>query len=254
MLIRYHLGEDKVWSVVRVPSVEVEDQRQLHRDLLTLKRERTQHNNRIKGLLASQGVRLAVGPKFLQELAEVALWDGSSLSPFLQARLLREYARWQYLQGQIKNLVRERQELLANSADPAIAKIRKLMQLRAVGIESAWLLVMEFFGWRNFRNGKEVGSLAGLTPTPHASGDSYRELGIDKAGNSWVRFIAIELAWSWLRWQPESELSRWFEARYTQGSKRTRKVGIVALARKLLVALWRYLETGAIPAGAQLKA
>ena len=112
---------------------------------------------------------------------------------------------------------------------------------------------MEFFGWRNFRNRREIGSLAGLTPTPYQSGDESREQGISKAGNRRLRAMAIEIAWGWLRYQPNSELTIWYLKRFGHGSKRLHKIGIVALARKLLVALWRYLEYDLIPAGAQLK-
>jgi transposase len=114
------------------------------------------------------------------------------------------------------------------------------------------LFVMEFFGWRNFRNRRQVGALAGLTSTPYLSGEETQEKGISKAGNAHIRSIAVEIAWSWLRFQPDSELSLWYQDRFARGSKRIRKIGIVALARKLLIALWRYLETGALPAGAQL--
>ena len=134
-----------------------------------------------------------------------------------------------------------------------IEEVRQLMKLRAIGPNSAWLLVMEFFGWRQFCNQREVGGLARLTPTPYQSGEESREQGISKAGNRPVRAMAIEIAWCWLRYQPDSELALWFHDKFGHGSKRMRKVGIVALARKLLVALWRYLETAEIPAGAQLK-
>ena len=136
---------------------------------------------------------------------------------------------------------------------PSIEKVRWLMRLKGIGENSAWLFVMEFFGWREFRNRREVGALAGLTPTPYQSGDESREQGISKAGNRPIRAMVIEIAWGWLRHQPQSELSRWFWERFGHGSKRLRKIGIVALARKLLIALWRYLEFGEIPAGAQLK-
>ena len=128
------------------------------------------------------------------------------------------------------------------------------MRLKGIGENSAWLFVMEFFGWREFHNRREVGALAGLTPTPYQSGDESREQGISKAGNRPIRAMAIEIAWGWLRHQPQSDLSRWFQERFGHGSKRMRKIGIVALARKLLVAWWRYLEFGEIPTGAQLKA
>jgi transposase len=252
MLIRYHGGEPKVWHVVQVPSLEQEDRRQLHRELLQLKQERTQHINRLKGLLVSQGVHLAVKKDFLQQLERVQLWDGSPLPPGLKARLEREYERLQLLRGHIKVLEAERQAAIRHSPDPAVEMVRHLLRLRAIGPNSAWLYAMEFFSWRNFRNRREVGALAGLTPTPYQSGDSEREQGIDKAGNRYIRSIAIEIAWRWLHLQPESELSRWYQVRFGQGSKRMRKIGIVALARKLLIALWRYLETGEVPAGAVL--
>ena len=126
----------------------------------------------------------------------------------------------------------------------------RLLWLRGVGIETAWCYGMEFFGWREFQNRKQVGSLAGLTPTPHASGSQERERGIGKDGSRWVRGVAIEQAWAWLRFQPESELSQWYQERFGKGDKRLRKIGIVALARKLLIALWRYVETGLLPEGA----
>jgi transposase len=128
------------------------------------------------------------------------------------------------------------------------------MGLRAIGRNSAWVLVMEFFGWRGFRNRRELASLAGLTGTPYASGDRQREQGISKSGNRRIRAMLIEIAWLWLRYQPDSKLSRWFRERFASGGSRMRRVGIVALARRLLIALWRYLEEGLVPEGAALKA
>ena len=254
MLFRYHFGEKKVWSVVHVPSVEAEDKRHLHRELATLKVDRTRHINRIKGLLVGQGVRLPVGRNFSEGVEGTRLWDGSPLPSGLRARVEREYASLQFVQQQIKELEAERRELLRTSNDPDVEKVRQLLRLRGIGENSAWLYVMEFFGWRSFRNRREVGALAGLTPTPYQSGDESREQGISKAGNRPIRGMAIEIAWGWLRHQPQSALSRWFQERFGEGSKRMRKIGIVAVARKLLIALWRYLEYGEIPAGAQLKA
>jgi transposase len=254
MLIRYASGEKKVWSVVHVPDIAAEDKRHLHRELATLKKDRTRYVNRIKGLLAGQGLRLAVQSDFLTQLAHVRLWDGAALPAGLRARLAREYAGLQFVEQQIQELERERQELLQHSEDPNVEQVRQLMRLRGIGINSAWLYVMEFFGWRQFRNRREVGALAGLTATPHQSGDLSHEQGISKAGVAWVRWMAIEIAWDWLQYQPESELSRWYQQRFGAGSKRVRKIGIVALARKLLIALWRYLETGEVPVGAQFKA
>jgi transposase len=254
MLIRYDYGEKKVWSVVHVPSPEAEDKRHLHRQLATRKVDRTRHINRIKGLLAGQGLRMPVGPDFLKRLDKVRLWDGSALPKGLRARLEREYACLQFVNQQIKELEAERTEAIRTSDDPSVEKVRHLMRLRGIGDNSAWLFVMEFFGWRKFRNRRQVGGLSGLTPTPYQSGDESQEQGIDKSGNCPIRAMTIEIAWGWLRYQPQSELSLWYQRRFGHGSKRVRKIGIVALARKLLVALWRYLEYGEIPAGAQLKA
>jgi len=254
MLIRYDRGEKKVWSVLRVPSVEAEDNRHLHRQLMALKAERTRHTNRIQGLLVGQGVRMSVGSDWVEELARVRLWNGSALPAGLRARLEREYVCLTFVDQHIQELETERREVLLTSNDPSLEQVRQLLRLRGIGANSAWLFVMEFFDWRDFHNRREVGRLAGLAPTPYQSGDEAREQGINKAGNSLVRAMAIEIAWSWLRHQPQSELSLWYQARFGHGSKRLRKIGIVALARKLLIALWRYLETGEIPAGAQLKA
>jgi transposase len=253
MLVRFDSGEKKVWSVVHVPSPEVEDRRHLHRELLTLKVDRTRHINRIKGLLAGQGVRMPVQTDFLSRLDEVRLWDGSSLLAGLRARLEREYACLEFVNQQVQALEAERSAMLRTSGDASVAKVRQLLRLRGIGENSAWLFVMEFFGWRAFRNRREVGALAGLAPTPYQSGDEWHEQGISKAGNRPMRGMGVEIAWSWLRYQPDSALSRWYWERFGHASKRMRKIGIVALARKLLVALWRYLEYGEIPAGAQLK-
>ena len=253
MLIRYDYGEKKVWSVVNVPSPEAEDKRHLHRQLGTLKTDRTRHINRIKGLLVGQGMRMPVKSDFLERLEEVRLWDGSALPRGLRSRLEREYVGLQFMGQQIKDVEAERSETIRTSDDPSVEKVKKLL-LRGIGNNSAWLFGMEFFGWREFRNRRQVGGLAGLTSTPYQSGDKAQEQGISKAGNRPIRAMAVEIAWGWLRHQPDSELSRWYERRFAHGSKRVRKIGIVALARKLLVAFWRYLETGEIPVGAELKA
>jgi len=254
-LMRFERGEKKVWHVVRVPGAEAEDRRHLHRELEDLKAERTQHINRMKGLLAGQGVRLEeIGSGFPDQLNAIRLWDGRPIPEGLKARLEKEYERLQFIQGQIRELEAQRVEAIRRSADPEVEMVRQLLRLKGIGLNSAWVDTMEFFAWRDFHNGKEVGGLAGLTPTPYQSGDSSRERGMSKAGNRHVRALAIEIAWGWLRYQPESELSQWYQRRFGDGSSRVRRIGIVALARKLLVALWRYLETGLIPQGAVLKA
>jgi transposase len=150
-------------------------------------------------------------------------------------------------------LEKERLDLVRYSNRPDVEMVRQLMHLKGIGVGSAWLYVMEFFAWRNFRNRRQVGSLMGLTPTPYQSSDESHEQGISKEGNSLVRRMAIQIAWGWLTHQPDSKLSRWYQTRFGHGSKRLRKIGIVALARKLSIALWRYLETGQVPEGASLK-
>jgi transposase len=253
MLIRYHGGERKIWRVVNVPSVEAEDRRHLHRELTVLKSERTRHINRIKGLLISQGISMPVNTGFLERLKAVRLWDGGELSEGLHTRLEREYQRIQMVNQQIRQLDVQREELLRSSECSSVEQVRQLMRLRGIGVNSAWLFVMEFFSWRVFRNRREVGALAGLSATPYRSGDASQEQGISKAGNSHIRAMSIEIAWSWLRYQPNSKLSHWYQKRFGHGSSRLRRIGIVALARRLLIEFWRYLETGALPEGAILK-
>jgi transposase len=252
MLIRWHLGERKLWGVVHVPGVADEDRRQLHRELIELKAQRTEHTNRIKGLLAGLGLAAHIDAKLLERLDGLRQWDGAELPGGLRGRILREYERWRLVGQQIHDLEAERTRQIRDPETPQGEQVRLLLKLKGIGENAAWLLVREFFGWRGIRNRRELASLAGLAPTPYDSGESRREQGISKAGNRRVRWMMIELAWGWLRYQPESELSRWYQRRFAAGNARLRKVGIVAVARKLLVALWKYLETGEVPAGAEL--
>jgi len=254
LLQRYHGGEEKVWSVVRVPSVEEEDGRQLHRDWEVLKKERTLHRNRIQALLVSQGARLEFHADFAERLESGVVWDGSPLPAEMKRRLRQEWERLALVETQIRELTKEREQQVSEGESVAMRMIGQLMLLKAIGMTSAWLFVQEFFGWRQFRNRREIGALAGLVPMPYTSGESLnRDQGISKAGNSRIRAMAVEIAWAWLRYQPQSRLSLWFQERYGPGTRRSRRVGIVAMARKLLVALWRYLETGVLPEGAVLK-
>ena len=253
MLLRYHAGETRVWSVVHVPSLAAEDHRQLHRQLLALKGERTRYVNRIRGLLVGQGIHLAVDAEFLPRLPKLRLWDGSPLPKGLLARLQREFTCWQFVHCQILDLAAEPRAVVRSSQAACGAQVRQLLRRKSLGENSAWLYVMEFFGWRDFHNRREIGALAGLTPTRFQSGADDHEHGISKAGNTLMRAMAIEIAWGWLRHQPDSELSQWYQERFGAGSTRLHKIGIVALARKLLIALWHYLESGEPPPGATLK-
>ena len=243
--------DPKEWSVVQVPTLQQEDARQLHRELETLKKERTQHINRIKALLISQGIRLEVARKnFVQQLDKARLWDGAPLPPGIRERIWRELERLQRVDEQKKRLQKQRREAIETSEEKAPSIARKLIQLRGVGEASSWIFAQEIFSWRECKNRRQLGRLAGLTPTPFQSGNENREQGIDKAGLRWIRPMTVELAWGWLRFQPTSEISLWFQKRFGPGSKRSRKVGIVAVARKLLIALWRFVEQDIVPKGA----
>ena len=253
-LMRYHAGERGGWGVLRVPSVAEEDARRLHRELERLKRERGSHQCRIQALLVAQGIRAKLDAGFGRRLETLTLWDGNALPEALKAELLREHERLKLLEGQIKALEAQRRQRLREPKSRAQQQVVRLMRLGAIGASSAWLFVMEFFGWREFRNRREVGALAGLVGMPYNSGEAELDQGISKAGNHRVRAMAVEIAWLWLRYQPHSALSQWYSRRFAGGGKRTRRVGIVALARRVLIALWRYLEHGLLPDGARLLA
>jgi transposase len=154
----------------------------------------------------------------------------------------------QAVNRQIRDLEKERvRRIRTEDKDPGILKMRKLMGLGGIGVNSSWLYVREVFGWRKIKNRRQMGSIVGLTPTPYSSGESSREQGISRAGNRRMRSMSIEIAWLWLRYQPGSELSLWYQRRFGHGSKRQRRIGITALARKLLVALWKYVERDEVP-------
>jgi transposase len=251
-LVRHHRGE-KVWSVVRVPTVADEDGRQLHRDLEVLKSERREHRMRIQSLLFTLGIDQTAGRKFVERLSSLRQWDGQALPPSLQARLVREYQRLERVQEQIRELEKEREDLLASCPTKSVEKAKLMAQLCGIGSHTGWVLAMEFFGWRQFSNRREVGGASGMTGTPYDSGDSQRDQGISKAGNARVRSLMVEISWCWLRHQPDSKLSKWFMQRFGNSGTRMRRVGIVALARRLLIDLWRLVEFGVVPDGARLK-
>lgn len=251
MLIRYHGGEHKLWSVVHVPTSQDEDRRQPHRELMAVKGERTEHSNRVKGLLANLGLDVSVDEDLPKRLGLLRQWDGTPVPAELTARILREFERWSLADRQAHDLENAQRRAFRDDATADVDKLRLLLDLKAIGPMSATLFVREFFGWRQIKDRRELASLAGLCPTPYASGESRREQGISKAGNRRLRWMAVEIAWGWLRWQPKSALSLWYQRRFGQGNARARKVGIVALARKLLIALWRYLDQGEVPEGAE---
>jgi transposase len=238
------------------PSVAEEDARRRTRERERLIKERGAHVNRIKALLHGQGLRdmQPLRPRFVAQLAGLRTGDGHALPPALVAEITREHARLRLIVEQIAAVEAESEavEAVATVGMPA-AKAQQLTQLVGIGATSARLLANEVF-YRQFDNRRQVGGYFGLTGTPYDSGASRREQGIGKSGNPHARTVAIELAWLWLRHQPDSALSRWFGDRVGSLKSGVRKTAIVALARKLMVALWRFLESGLVPSGARLRA
>jgi transposase len=220
-----------------------------------LLKERISHNNRIKGLLHGQGVRDAqpLKPGFVTSLDKMRTGDGRLLTPWLKEEIVHEHERLCLVDKQLSALeAANKAALRAATPGSAEAKMLQLIDLKSIGPIGGQELVNEAF-YRSFNNRRQVGSYFGLTGTPYDSGQSRREQGISKAGNRRARKLAIELAWLWLRHQPDSELSRWFHQRVGDMKGRLRRIAVVALARKLMVALWRYLETGVVPSGAVLR-
>ena len=248
ILIRLLRGEKKACSVVKVPTVEMEDSRRIDRERERLSKEKTQHLTRMRALLVTQGIELEA----FSELP-LAMEKLKPTCPRLVEELEREKERLTLVLTQIKALDERRRELLESKVLPWAEKAEMLARLKAIGEQTSSVLSSEFFGWREFANGKQVGACAGFTPTPYSSGASNREQGISKAGSRRIRRIMVEVAWMWLRYQPQSTLSKWFEGKFAKKAGRSRRVGIVALARKLLVALWSYLERGVVPEGALMK-
>ena len=246
-------GEPRVCSMVVPPSPEDEDRRRLSRERHTLVSERVQHTNRIRGMLMAEGI--ADYDPLHQDrrgrLDALRTADGRPLPPHLKARILREIERTEVLLRQIAEVEAERDALLRPEREAAAAPL--LMRLKGIGAEFASVLRFEAF-FRRFDNQRQLSAFAGLAPSPWKSGRIDREQGISQAGNPRLRTTAIELAWMWLRHQPGSALSRWFRDRVGAERGRARRVAIVALARKLLVALWRYATQGVIPDGAVMKA
>ena len=253
MLLRYWAGEKDLWSVVRVPTAEQEDGRQLQREIRTLTKEQTRLTNRIKGLLASQGVAVRMGRGGLEEgLDAIRIWDGSPLPSGLRRRLEMEIARRDVVHRQLLDLESERDSRMRKGQDRASEIARRLKTLNGIGEAGAETYAREF-SWREFKNRRQVGSLVGLTATPYQSGDSFagarhqrsrqppRPRRRDRPGLGLVASTARKQA------------DAWFNSRFARGGPRLRKIGIVALARKLVIALWRYADFGEIPTGALLK-
>lgn len=247
-------GEPRVCSVARPPSVAEEDAKRRHRERERLIKERGAHINRIKALLHGQGIRDAspLGRRFRAGLAKLRTGDGHGVPPALLAEIEREHARLLLVVEQLAAIAADTRARTQSGAEPGAAQAAQLMRLKALGPVFSQVLAGEVF-YRRFANRRQVGSFIGLTGTPYDSGQSHREQGISKAGNRRARAAMIELAWLWLRHQPDSALTQWFRRRVGATKGGGRKTAIVALARKLAIALWRFLETGLVPTGARLR-
>jgi transposase len=244
-------GEQKALRVVRVPSPAAEDERLLPRERAIILEDLGRLRNQIESILFTQGYRDV--PK---TSAALKAWvaERCGLTPQLQEWLRREIARLTLLEAQLHTVEKAMARKVKQAHSTGIAAVAgALMPLGGIGLIGAWVLSSERFGWRHFRNRREVGAVLGLTPTPYSSGQDEREPGISKAGNRRARSLLVELSWLWLRYQPDSALTQWFKTRFSGGGKRLRRIGIVALARRLAIALWRYADQGVVPAGATLK-
>lgn len=251
LMQRQQRGE-RALRIVRVPSRAQEDERQGTRERDELRVERGRLRVRMQSLLFAQGLR-----DFPKSVPGIQRWWAQhclSVPAHLRARLERELQRLCLVDRQVKSVDQHQRECYAQPSGVIERTAQQLCRLKGIAERSAGILSTEMFGWRTFNNRREVGGLVGLVPTPYDSGESHREQGISKAGNKRVRRVIIEVAWHWLRYPPDSALTQWFAQRFGGQGKRSRRVGIVALARRILVALWHYLEHGVLPRGAALKA
>jgi transposase len=254
LLGRDQQGDHRVWRVVRVPSVDEEDARQLHRTRETVQQDRNRLINRLKGLLTTQGLALPIDTTFPTRLLTAQLWDGTPIPAGLKARLQRGWAQLEFLSEALEALDAERAALTVDPQTTMGRYVHALPTLRGIGPVGTWTLATEIFGWRQIKNRRQLGGIVGLVPTPYQSGETAHDQGITRAGNKHVRRLMVQLAWGWVRYQPDSALTQWFQGKFGHGSRRLRRIGIVALARKLLIALWHYVEHGEIPEGAIVKA
>jgi transposase len=254
-LLAHKRGEPRVCALVRAPSPEEEDRRRLCRERKTLMAERVAHVNRIKGLLFAQGISgyEPLGRDRHRRLEELSTGDGRALPAHLKAQIGRELDRLELLLQQLKAVEAERDALLRPEGDAAPAPVAALAGLRGIGPEFAAVLWFECL-FRSFGNRRQVAAYAGLAPTPWQSGSVRHEQGVSRAGNPRLRTTMIQLAWLWLQHQPRSGLSLWFKERVTRASGRGKKTAIVALARKLLVALWKFVDSGVVIEGAVMRA
>jgi transposase len=254
LLLRWHGGERHVWSVVHVPSPEAEAHRQVTREIATVREDRKCVRNRIQALLATQGIRLELEATFLAHLATAQTGAGRALPTAFRLRLEREWAHLEAIDARRTALAAARDAEIETGTDRVATIARQLCTMRGVAETSAAVFSAELFGTRTFQNGRQIGAVMGLVPVPYRSDQRVRDQGISRAGRPELRRIALQLAWGWVRWQPTSAWTQWFLRRFGPAGGRSKRIGIVALARKLAIALWRYAGHGVVPEGATLKA
>jgi transposase len=251
MLVRACCGEPDVWREVRVPTEAVEAARHVSRERTAVKKDETRAWNQIESWLATYGCRIGRRQRTGEWWTQARDWQGAPLPAPVQQRIARAVARVRVLQEQLATL--EHGQAAVVAAAPVDSALRRLVRVRGVATTSASVLLDEGLIWRDFQNRREIGGLLGFAPAKYNSGEAERDQGISRAGNQRLQAISIQLAWNWVRWQPLSALTQWYLTKFGD-HRRSRRIGIVALARKLLIALWRYATTGAVPAGAMLKA
>jgi len=260
-LMAHHRGE-RAFAVLRIPTPEDEGLRQEQRHLDDLKAERGRHRVRIQSLLLTEGIVAKWSPGLSSSLHELRTSDGRTLSLGLVARIRDESSRLEVAQEQINRIEQARKRALAEKKVPSLApreamqhveRVEMLSSLKGIGTTGAFKLVLECFGWRKFKTRREVAGCLGLAPSPFASGNIDHEQGISKLGNGRLRALVVELSWLWVRHQPTSKITRWFEEKFAKGAGRSRRIGIVAVARKLAISLWKFIEFGVVPDGAIMK-
>lgn len=253
MLIRHWGGERDLWKVVHVPTREMEDARHAERMITSLVQERTRQRSRLHALLALHGVRHPIRQTFGARLPQLTDWAGEALPAGVLGRLTLAWRLLEQLETELRGARRAQRATVRAAATPAAQRAARIQQLRGIKTGSAWMLATEVFA-RDLTNRRQVGALSGLVAVPYQSGEAARDQGISRTGIRAVRRVIVELAWVWVKWQPDSALTQWYQRRFAGGGPRARRIGIVALARKLLIALWRYSEHGIVPAGAVLRA
>lgn len=251
MLLRWWQGE-RCWKTVHVPSVDTEDARHAERAIAALVQARTRQRSRIRALVALHGVRVRLTARLGDQLTQLRDWAGDPLPSGVVARVALAWRELRFVDTELRTARRAQRAAVRAAATPAAIRAARLQRLVGVTSRSALVLAKEVFV-RDLRNRRQVGALSGLVAVPYQSGESARDQGISRAGLRQVRGLIVELAWRWVEWQPQSALSQWYQRRFATGGARMRRIGIVAVARKLLIALWRYSEQEIVPAGAVLR-